>query len=903
MATKKSLLIVDISALAFRSHFAFINRPLTRSDGMVTSALYGTANTLVGLIKKLKPTHIVCARDTGKKTFRHEIFKEYKSNRPPCPPDLAPQLEMMGELCEAFSMTPVLKEGFEADDIIGTYAAQGHDSDCEVYILSGDKDFMQLIKPGIQMISQSKFGEIESVGEKEVVAKMGVRPDQVIDFLSLMGDSADHIPGAPGVGKVTAAKLLGEHDNIDALLKAVPDMKKSKLKENLSNSHDLILMSKDLVIIDTNVTEIPSLESLAFNGYDMEKLKPFLEKMEFPKILARIQPESKPKPVVEEKIKKADTSKFKVINGSEEFIQLCDAIKSSENVWCYPHIEEREVLGLSLSRKEGHAIYLPMDSMTILSYGISDKEECFKLLFNEYKGKLHGHDKKPWFHSELKNNIVFDSGDDSYLIASVLFPGKNVHDLSKLCVELENHHLYVFPKSGRKILPFVEQDHASQSAYCCDRVLTAMRCESIVKKGIEEIELNEVVDFEMSLLPVVAKMEEHGISLDTKKIEAYNKEAIKELEELQKNIHECAGEEFNVRSPQQLGDILFEKMKVQDIVGIKKVKKTKTGYSTNSAVLEKIKDLPIGKALLRFRHLSKLQSGYLESLPKEVSPVTNKIHTHYLQNGTATGRLSSHKPNLQNIPMKTDDGARIRESFIPSTNDSVLISADYSQIELRVLAHFCRDEVLLETFRNDEDVHTATAAKVYGISMDEITREQRSSAKAVNFGLLYGMGPRHLSQETGMVFADAQKFIKQYFETFPSVQNFLNEQVEDARKSGYVKTLAGRKRFLPDLESSNGMLKNAAENMALNTPIQGSAADIIKWAMIRLHNRIENENLKLQILLQVHDELIFECPKNESEKMLGIIREEMESLKDLPCEFIVPLKVQALAGANWREIH
>jgi DNA polymerase I len=901
MASKKSLLIVDISALAFRSHFAFINRPLTRSDGMVTSALYGTANTLVGLIKKLNPTHIVCARDTGKKTFRHEIFKEYKANRPPCPPDLAPQLEMMGELCEAFSMVPVLKEGFEADDIIGTYAVQGHESDCEVYIMSGDKDFMQLIKPGIQMISQSKFGDIDIVGEKEVFAKMGVRPDQVIDFLSLMGDSADHIPGAPGVGKVTAAKLLGEHNDLDTLLKAVPDMKKSKLKENLSESNEQILMSKDLVIIDTNVEGLPKLDELVFKGYDMDKLKTFLERMEFPKILARLQ--SKPKPVKEEKTKRADITKFKVVNGSDEFTQLCEAIKTSENVWCYPHIEEGEVLGLSLSRKEGHAIYLPMDSMTISSYGKSDKEECLESLFNEFKGKLHGHDKKPWFHSELKNRFQFDSGDDSYLIASVLYPGKNVLDLSKLSEELENHTLYVFPKSGRKTLPFNEQDHASQSTYCCDRVLTAMRCELIVKKGITDNDLGKVVDLEMELLPVVARMESHGITLDTDKIEAYNKEAIIELEELQNTIHECAGEEFNVRSPQQLGDILFEKMKVQDIVGIKKVKKTKTGYSTNSTVLEKIKDLPIGKALLRFRHLSKLQSGYLESLPKEVSPMTNRIHTHYLQNGTATGRLSSHKPNLQNIPMKTDDGARIRESFIPSSSENTLISADYSQIELRVLAHFCRDEVLLETFRNDEDVHTATAAKVYGVTLEEITREQRSSAKAVNFGLLYGMGPRHLSQETGMSFAEAQKFIKQYFETFPSVQNFLNEQIEDARKLGYVTTLAGRKRFLPDLESNNGMLKNAAENMALNTPIQGSAADIIKWAMIRLHNRIENENLNLQILLQVHDELIFECPKVESDKMLAIIREEMESLNNLPCEFIVPLKVQALAGANWREIH
>ena len=902
MTAKKSLLIVDISALAFRSHYAFINRPLTRSDGMVTSALFGTGNTLVSLIQKLKPTHIVCARDPGGKNFRHEIYTEYKANRTECPPELIPQLEMMGEMCEAFSLKPALKKGFEADDIIGTYTIRGHSAGMDVSILSGDKDFMQFIKPGVQMVNQGKQGEIEVTGEKEVEKKMGVRPDQILDFLSLMGDSSDNVPGAPGVGKVTAAKLLKEFESLEDLLDAAPTMKKSKMQEKLVEFKGQIEMSKRLVSIDTDVDDLPALDELEFKGFDLETLKPFLDKMEFPKLLARVSSKKKSVETTEKKSTKK-VPKFKVVKGEVELEQLCSKIHEVENMWCYPYIENKELLGLGLSRMEGLAIYLPFSESALSDYGVKDKEELLSKILSNFNGSLHGYDKKSWYHCELKKWISLTKGSDVYLMASILFPGKDIVDASKLSVRLEEHDLYAFEKKGNKNIPFAEHDEHEQGLFCADRVLFLMRAQKEVEKGLKKAGLLNVLELEMELLPVIAQMEAEGIHLDVEKCKAYDVEVLKELEGLQKTIHEIAGEEFNIRSPQQLGDILFEKLKVQDIVGIKKIKKTKTGYSTNAAVLEKIKDLPIGAALLRFRHLSKLQSGYLEALPREVSPDTKRIHTHYLQNGTATGRLSSHQPNLQNIPMRTDDGARIRESFTASDDKNVLISADYSQIELRVLAHFCRDEVLLETFHNDEDVHSATAAKVYDVDIKDITRDQRSSAKAVNFGLLYGMGPRHLAQETGMAFADAQKFIKHYFETFPSVQSFLNLQIESAREQGYVSTITGRLRPLPDLESSNGMLRNAAENMALNTPIQGSAADIIKVAMIRLHKRIENENLDLKILLQVHDELIFECPKTKADEMTKIVVDEMENIETFPFEFIVPLKVQAMAGKNWREIH
>lgn len=894
MADKK-LLIVDISALAFRSHFAFINRPLTRNDGMVTSALFGTANTLVSMIQKYKPTHVVCARDTGKKTFRNEIYAEYKAHRPPCPPELAPQLDLMGKLCEAFSIKPVMVEGYEADDIIGAYALQGKKEGVEVYILSSDKDFMQLLQPGIRMLIHEKGGEYNEFFDTDVPDKMGVEASQILDFLSLMGDSADNIPGAPGVGKVTAAKLLKEHQTLENMIEAIPSMKKSKMKEKLEQNVDLIHLSKRLVTIKTDIPELPSIDNLEFSGFKMDVLKPFIAEMEFPKILSRLEKK------VEEK-KKANNfislgAQFKALESFEEVDQLKLLIASSESLWVYPHFEGDELLGIALSRRDLHAVYIP-DSL----YEENFEDKLCELL-KDFKGTLMGYDLKALMRFFQKQNLTLNKVVDAYLLATVVFPGKPFHDFSKFCDAADKYELYAFPKKGNKNLPFSEQELSAQKNFCCDRVVTMQRYYPQLWQQCQDLELEEVFQLEMDLLPVIATMENNGICLDVDTINRYADVAGKELDELTAEIQGIAGEEFNVRSTQQLGVILFEKLMVQDQVGLKKVKKTKTGYSTDNSVLEKIKSLPIGKALLRHRHLTKLKSGYLDSLPKEVNEKTGRIHTHYLQNGTSTGRLSSHAPNLQNIPMRSEDGARIRESFIPSKEGNVLIGADYSQIELRVLTHFCEDEVLIDTFRNNLDVHAATAAKVFGVALEDVDRNQRSGAKAVNFGLLYGMGPRHLAEETGMAFGDAQKFIKQYFETFPKVDHFLKEQVNQARQDGYVTTLAGRKRYLPDLESSNGMLKNAAENMALNTPIQGSAADLIKWAMIRIQKRIEAENLPLKMLLQVHDELIFECPKDYESEMKNLIISEMEDASKLPHKFTVPLKVQAEAGTSWREIH
>lgn len=887
MKDRELLLIVDMAALAFRSHFALINRPLKRSDGMVTSALYGMCGSLLNVLEEYQPSYVVCAMDTGKPTFRHEMYKEYKANRPECPPDLRPQLEKIGELAGAFSVNFMCREGFEADDIIAHYVRQGRAADLDVLIYSGDKDFMQLLDEGTRMLLSHRGGESEILDKSGVMEKLGVQAEQVADYLALVGDSSDNVPGAPGVGKVTASKLLAEFGNLDSILDSAPSMTKKGLSAKLTDNRAQIELSRELVDLSRDLPDARPLNESSFDGIRLPSLLPFLEEMEFPSLAA------KAKRVIstDGASHKEEAREVKVRGPLNLDLWMSEVPESSQGALYI--LENEGIWTIAWSSEEGDALWFDIV-----------QSELNKFLAEVSKRKVLTIQLKDLHVLALREMAPSPQGDDLVLMASVLRQGGKLDSIEKLSEEFLYHSFPDLGKVGNRKKIFADLEGEEKGNYLGARVEVIHPIFRILKEGLENQETYQVYEsLETPLLSVIAGMEERGIRFDEKAIDELDRDMSKELEELTSKIHEMAGEEFNIGSPKQLGVILFEKLKLHEELKLKKVKKTKTGYSTDSSVLESMGDHPLSKALLRYRFLSKLQSTYIQPLPTQVNEVTGMIHTTYQQNGTATGRLSSQVPNLQNIPMREPEGAEIRRAFVPSSPSRVLVAADYSQIELRVLAHFCGDPTLSEAFHSGADIHTETAARVFKIDSKDVSRQQRSSAKAVNFGLLYGMGPKLLSQQTGLTFSEAQKFIRSYFETFPRISAFMLEQVDKARAAGYAETLAGRKRFLPDLNSDNGMRRNAAENMALNTPIQGSAADIIKWAMIKLQNRIDSEDLPMSILLQVHDELVMECEKDRLEDCVAALTEAMESKASFPTEFIIPLKVDVGQGSHWLDAH
>ena len=897
LSDRPLLLIVDMSALAFRSHYAMFRNPLIRSDGMSTSALFGMCQSLISVVLEFKPSYVLCALDCKEKTFRHEMFPEYKAHRPECPPELIPQLLLQEDLTEAFNFSVARHPGFEADDIIAAYTQLGKQMNWKTLIYSGDKDFLQLLDEHTSMLLSHRSGDSEVLRWDGVKEKMGVAPHQIADFLALVGDQADNIPGAPGVGKVTAAQLLEEYGNLPTILASAEQLKKKGLAAKLLDSRAQIELSRRLVELCVNIPNMIAPEQLAFKGFEKNKVMPFLKKMEFPKILSKLNGHMS---------EDATTEPVEETKACEIFIENCPKLDA---LLQFLQVHQQSPLALHLET-QGDKILgcaLSVEGQPTLCY----RSEIFidahwERLFVALNGlSFSCAEAKPLLvlARHYASHVTLYP-DDVLLMESVLHQGGKEQTI-ELLVEKEFHvALPELGKIGNKKRTWDDLSGEEFRRHLGERSYYILLLKQTLDKKLLAQNLNAVYEkLEKPLLRVIDIMESTGICLNPEPLQQQSESIGRELEGLSQQIYACSGESFNIQSPQQLGAVLFEKMNLQEKLGLKNIKKTKTGYSTDSTVLESLKPHPIADLLLRFRFLSKLKSTYLDALPKEIHPQTHRVHTTYQQNGTATGRLSSINPNLQNIPMRVPEGAKIREAFVPQDSDHVLISADYSQIELRVLAYYCQDAVMLEAFQLDADIHRATAAKVFKVSLSEVTKEQRSSAKAVNFGLLYGMGPKLLSQQTGLTFSEAQKFIKTYFETFPSIREFMTQQVEKARTLGYVLTLSGRRRDLPDLNNSNGMLRSAAENMALNTPIQGSAADIIKWAMLRLQKRIENDALPLKLLLQVHDELVLEAPKSDVENLVTIIKEMMESKADLPLDFNVPLTAEVGYGEHWLAAH
>ncbi len=935
--SKPRLFLIDGAAVAYRAYFARIKNPAMNSKNMNTSAVLGFMNTLLMIIKNQKPDYFAVVFDTKEPTFRHKLYKEYKANREEMPEDLSKSWPYIEKMVKAMNLPILVKPGYEADDLIGTMVARAKKEKIDSVIVSGDKDFMQLIGPGVKMYKPKWPDDWSMADENDVLEKFGVKPEQVIDVLSLMGDTSDNVPGVPGIGEKTASVLIQEYGSLDNLFKNVEKIQKPKLKETLQKNRAMADLSKELVTIDCDASISAKPSEMSPGKPDMQKLRELCAELEFTRMMSRIeeyaeitfkmapaefQLESPEKP--KEKKKKAKKGEEKEVREEAPvqaaFKMVSDKYRALVTV---PEIEKAladaakaglvavdtettgldsltvDIVGVSLAWKEKEAVFIPFNQEL-------KKEKLIKLLkpfLENPKIKKGGQNSKyDWSvfktHGIEPEGFSFDTMVESYLLDS----SSRQHNLDAIALK---HFGYTkIPTealigSGKKQITMDLVPLETITQYACEDADFTFRTHEffaprLKKEGLEKL----YQEVELPLVMVLEEMERKGICVDEKLLKTLSDEAGDELKKLTKKIFKEAGDDFNIGSPLQLGKILFEKMQVQKIAGTR-VKKTKTGYATDVDVLESLKGVPIADMVLDYRMLSKLKNTYLDVLPTMVQPQDGRIHTSYSQVVAATGRLSSTDPNLQNIPIRSEFGRRIRGAFVPEDSKHVLISADYSQIELRVLAHITEDPNLIKTFKNDEDVHRRTASLIFGVPMDQVTSTQRNQAKTINFGVIYGMGPMRLARENGVSIAEAKKFIEDYFAKYPGIQKFTTEMVELARKQGFVSTILGRKRLIPEIYSTNIGLKINGEHMAVNTPIQGSAADLIKVAMVRLHEKLIQKKMKTAMLLQVHDELVFEAPKEEVEEAKKIIIHEMENAMKLK----VPLKVDVGVGKSWLEAH
>jgi DNA polymerase-1 len=878
------LVIIDGNSIANRAFYAL--PLLSNSSGLHTNAVYGFTTMLLRLIEEEKPTHFLVAFDAGKITFRHKDYTEYKGGRSKTPPELSEQFPLIKELLKAFQIPQFELEGYEADDIIGTLTRLADEKGEKVLVVSGDKDMLQLASSHVTIaITRKGISEVERYNLDEIKEKYGLAPKQIIDLKGLMGDSSDNIPGIPGVGEKTALKLLHEYGSVEEVLSHASELK-GKMKEKVEQHAADAVMSKELATIFREVPMSTEWESFQYPGVDTRALSTMYRKLEFKSLLEKMDlsgltagPEGQ-----------AEDDLDIIVVSEGNITELVDALGDSaavhvEVIGDNPH--QAEIAGISFATDAG-CWYVP-----------------FELLLTEAASAL-----KAWLADESKKKQVFDSHRatlalawkaaplkgvdfDCILAAYLLDPTESTLTLNGLALK---HGLpgikgdeEVFGKGAKFRLP----ELSVLSEHLCRKANTVRRAVPVLQQELEKSEMNRLFyELELPLASVLSDMEMKGIKVDTDALRQFGDELARQLEGYMKQIYELAGTEFNINSPKQLGEILFEKL------GLPAFKKTKTGYSTDAEVLEKLAPYhEVVGLILNYRQLAKLQSTYVEGLLKEVRKETGKVHTYYRQTIAATGRLSSQFPNLQNIPIRLEEGRKIRKVFVPSQPGWYILTADYSQIELRVLAHISQDENLKEAFVNNMDIHTKTAMDVFGVSEDQVDSNMRRSAKAVNFGIVYGISDYGLSQNLGITRKEANTFIEQYFAVFQGVRTYMDDIVQEARKNGYVTTLQQRRRYLPEITASNFNIRSFAERTAMNTPIQGTAADIIKLAMVQMAERLEQENLKSRMLLQVHDELVFEVPEDELDIMKRIVPEVMAGALELD----VPLKADVDYGLTWYE--
>lgn len=924
---RKKMYIIDAMALAFRSYHAFGARPLTTSNGVQTSAIYGSLMVLLKIMEEKKPDYLVIACDSREPTFRHKMYEAYKANRTEFPEDLAIQLPYLFKLFEKLSIPLLKMPGYEADDIIASLVTKHASSELQCYIVSGDKDFMQLVSSDVCLFNPKKGGTFTIIDELGVKEKFNCKPSQVLDVLSIIGDVSDNVPGVHGIGAKGAAKLIGMFDSLENLYDCLDQVSNPRHKTALESEKDKAFLSKKLISLKKDIAINLSLDQLSFNEASLkdDNLIKFMEELEFNSIVRRLR--DKQGFSLEQKsvaiTKNQDDTKtlddlithyvedsldrnYFLVNNQEALSSLTrDMLAVSSFAFDTEttglDIISDKPIGVSFSFKEGTGYYLPLIDKHLDNLEVEKIISFLKIIFSDKNKLKFAHNLK--FDLQMLNNIGVDvcaPYGDSMLAAFLLDPAgghgldalsKNILGVSKLPTTA------LMGKKMEKSMVDVEIEklsyYACEDSDCCYRLYMDL-VPKLNKNNLESLYDN----VEIPIVPILAKMEKNGAFINVKSLNNLSASLKERSDLLEKEVHQLASEEFNLNSPKQLQVILYDKLKIHEELGIKKLKKTKKGFSTDVSVLESMSAHPMVKKLLEYRTVTKIRNTYSDSLPKMVHSSTGRIHTNFHQNGTATGRLSSSKPNLQNIPIRTEIGQKIRQAFEPQ-GDKVLISADFSQIELRILAHISGDTHLREAFENGEDVHSATAAKVFGIETHEVDRNQRSQAKAINYGIAYGMGPKRFSATTGVSIKEAKDFIERYFMLFPKVRDYMNDSISLAEKNGYSETLLGRRRPLEALKNGSGLAFVNAKNMAVNSPVQGTAADLMKLAMIRVNQAIEDKGLSVNILLQIHDELLLESPLIEEKRVIELVRYEMEHAMELS----VPLKVDINSGVNWLEAH
>lgn len=927
----KKLFLVDAYALIFRAYFAFAKNPRINSKGQNTSAAFGFTNSLIDILQKEKPTHIAVVFDPpGGSTIRREEFEEYKAHRDETPEGITTMIEPIKQIVRAFNIPILEVPGYEADDTIGTLSKIAEKHGYTTYMITPDKDFGQLVTEHILMYRPGRGGKPAEIwGPKEVCEKFDIdRVEQVIDILGLQGDAADNIPGIPGIGPKTASKLLKEFGSVEGIIEN-SDKLKGKQKENVETYAQQGLMSKSLATIITDVPVDFDEEDLIMCPSDTEKIKEIFTELEFRNLSRRILGEE----IVVSKAPVSEDGQMDLF-GTQSLVeeQTPDATseyktiateKPSYHLITKPD-ERKELLDLLMQQKsvcfdtETDSIEPLHANIVGMSFSYKEREAFYVATPNNFEeAKAIVQEFKPFFESEsiekIAHNIKFDIKVinrydvevkapmfDTMIAHYLINPDskQNMDYLAELYLNYQPVSIEaLIGKKGKNQKSMADLQPEEISDYACEDADITLRLKNLFEPEIQKDHLKELFyDLEMPLVSVLKSMEQEGINIDAEGLERYSEELETALVELEENIRKEAGVDFNVDSPKQLGDVLFEHMKISS-----KAKKTKTGqYATSEDVLQKLKNThPIIQMILDYRQLRKLKNTYVDPLPTMRDPVDGRIHTNYMQTVAATGRLSSNHPNLQNIPIRSEKGREIRKSFISRGSDYKLMAADYSQIELRIIAALSGDENMISAFKNGQDIHAATAAKVFNVPIDEVTRDQRSSAKAVNFGIIYGQSAFGLSQNLGISRTEAKQIIDSYFEQYPTIKDYMDSAVAGAREKGYVETIMKRRRYLKDINSANAVVRGFAERNAINAPIQGSAADIIKKAMIAVDKAMNEAGLKSKMLLQVHDELVFDVHKDEVEQLQELVKKEMESA----VEIAVPMEVEMEVADNWLDAH
>lgn len=931
MPDKPRLFLLDAMALIYRAYFAMSKNPRINSKGLNTSAILGFANSLLEILNKEKPSHIGVATDTIAPTARHIEFTAYKANREAMPEDLSASIPYIKKLIEGFRIPLLSVEGFEADDVIGTIAKKAELQGFTTFMVTPDKDFGQLVSENIFMYKPARMGNgIEILGVKEVCEKYAINnPEQLIDILGLWGDASDNIPGIPGVGEVTAKKLVAEFGSVENLIANASDIKNPKMKEKVIEHANQAILSKRLatIILDVPVDFNP--KELEYSGPDESILRPLFDELEFRTFAQRLfGAPTIPQPVatVKKTVTSSQTSLFdlieeqendstqrlndimskeayKMLTAKEDLIQLSKTLIESGH-FCFDtettglNTVEDELVGMSFSVEAGAAWYVPVPAERNKAVEVVN---IFKEAFENPAIEKTGQNIKFDMGILLSYGIRLQGKLFDTMIAHYLLQPDMRHNMDVLAetylgyTPVSIDELIGKKGKGQKSMRQVDKDIVS--AYACEDADITLQLRKTFEPMLKEQGMTGLFDeVEIPLIEVLMDMEHEGVAIDVKALKDYSAELEIKISEIEKEIFSLAGSSFNIASPKQLGEILFDKLKI-----VEKAKKTKTKqYSTGEEILSKLVNKhPIIQKILDYRSLTKLKSTYVDPLPELISKKTGRIHTSYNQAVAATGRLSSNNPNLQNIPIRSEEGREIRKAFVPRNDDYVLLAADYSQIELRIIASLCKDEAMMEAFHKNLDIHAATAAKVYRVSLDEVSKEMRRNAKTVNFGIVYGISGFGLADRLNIPRREAEELINQYFNTYPGIKAYMDKTISFARTHGYVETILGRRRIINDINSNNGLIRGYAERNAINAPIQGSAADMIKLAMIRIHKALKDKKMKSRMIMQVHDELVFDVFKDEIDDITPLISGLMKNAITLD----VPLDVDINTGLNWLEAH